>query len=172
MNILQDELVIIQDSLKGSALESDYPEIDRNIDFKTHNDYIEENIEDYILRTNNDFYEFPENEESFNAIPDEQDALYNYDNKQYKRFPLVHSQDTIKKIAEEVNKEQEQKKVNINFENFISNIINVFTELFTLPQEDENYIDYYYNIITKNNNALYIILILLIIIYLFLFSFN
>jgi hypothetical protein len=168
MNLLQDELVIIQDSLKGSALESDYPDIDRNIDFKTHNDYINEDAEDYILRTNNDFYEYPENEEPFNGIPEEQENLYNYDNKQYKRFPLVHNPETIKKTAEFVKKQEETNDYNIenfNLQNLINNIINIMSELFSLPPNNENYIDYYYNIITKENNSLYIIFILLLIIY-------
>lgn len=179
MNILQDELVIIQDSLKGSALESDYPDIDRNIDFKTHDDYIKENAEDYILRTNNDFYEYPEysdnqdtEEGNIQGIPEEQENLYNYDNKQYKRYPLVHKPETIKKTAEKVREEQKKNPYNkFNTENFsiqkfINNIIKVMSEICTIPTKNDNVIDYYYNIITKENNALYIIFILLVIIYL------
>jgi len=47
---LQEELEKTRTQLKNTPFESDYPEIDDSYRYKLHEDYIDENIDDFILR--------------------------------------------------------------------------------------------------------------------------
>lgn len=158
MESLNSELTSLNYNLQGSAFQSDYPEIDRTIDFKGQNEYLKENAEDYIIRVNEDYYEYPSN-----ILPDENELKYK----------INHPKEAYEKAAEEVNKEITKSGFDISeiMQNFFTEIYLTFLELLEKPKFNENYLDYYTSVLSKNNRYIFLVFLVILICSLFFITF-
>lgn len=155
MSFLEDELYIIRNNLKDSALESDYPDIDRNIDFKTNEDYFNENPEDYILRVDdpNDYI----NNKDLNASLTDNNNPLNYRS--------VIPESTRKKQFEEIKKPKEEKGISITelIQKISYSLLDLMSELLTLPPDNVEIYSYYADIFSKDYRLVSLGILLFII---------
>lgn len=157
--------------LDNSPLSLDYPEIDKNIDFKTDYDYINENAEDYIIRTDQSEYELPDN---VILNEEDQDNFADFNQNMSKKLPVVHSPDTYKQMAKNVMEQKQTSKLkyDITFSNFIENCFKIANKfIFTEIPNNRNKWEFYNELLIEDNAYIYIIFLLLVIIFLLVLIF-
>jgi hypothetical protein len=148
--------------LNNSPLSLDYPEIDENIDFKTDHDYINENAEDYIIRTDQSEYELPSN---VILNEDDQDNFADFDGDTSKKIPVVHSPETYRKAASNVVNQKQQY-------NFIENCITILYKfLFSEIPKDKNRWEFYNDMLLEDSAYIYIIFLLMLVIFILVLLF-
>ncbi len=139
---LQEELYIIRNNLKDSALEPDYPDIDQNFDFKSNEDYFNENPEDYILRVD-DKNDFIANNDFVNA------SLTDPDNPLAYRAVIPES--TVKQMVKKIEPNKEPSMTLYELIQKISySLLDLFSELITAPPDNIEIYSYYAEIFSKD----------------------
>lgn len=131
---------------------SDYPEIDNQIIFKNSNDYLLENPKDYIIRT--------DNISPLEIETPEYDYLSPVDDN---KLNIQLTNDNYNKIAENIESQKIEKHP-LNIYNLINSFLEMIKELMQpIPDNIDNKILYYYNILIKDFRLFYVIILLLLI---------
>ncbi len=143
-------------NLNDSYLKSDYPDIDSKIDFKMPNDYIEENVEDYIIKLDNSM---------FNVINTfTQDEAY-VDSDIIESKPVLQKQD-ITQIAHTMKNQlqTEKDKSHVDFNSLFNYtyLIDIITKLFQDLIKSKN-LNEILNVLTKDNNIVIVLLFIVIL---------
>ena len=151
---LEEELYIIRSNLKDSALAPDYPDIDRNIDFKTHDDYFNENPEDYILRVD-DPNDYIKNNDLNASLTDNTNPL---------AYRNVIPESTRKKMTDTVKAKNEPSMTFFELIQKISySLLDLMSELMSLPPDNVEIYDYYASVFSKDYRLVSLGIVLFII---------
>ncbi len=151
---LEDELYIIRSNLKDSALAADYPDIDRDLDFKTQDDYFNENPEDYILRVD-DPNDYIKNNDLNASLTDPTNPL---------AYRNVIPESTRKKMTEAIKPKNEPSMTFFELIQKISySLLDLMSELMTLPPDNVEIYDYYASVFSKDYRLVSLGIVLFII---------